>query len=262
MQTQNVKNKKQQTRGKSVNADVTVKLNGQVKPHTPLTEWGASTVSPKMLLIPRILVMQLTSKLVIAGDASFGDFVSSLDTKKIGSVKEPLEIVPIYMYESWLEFEVVKGQREYRQSFAVTGANDNLAFKETVDGKPIERDRIANLYCLLPKEVAMGGELPYILAFRSTSRIAGRKVATQMYAVNSGAGLSPAAKAFKIMGEKKEGKQGAWIQLDAQVARASTPQEEQAALKWYKTIMAGQTKTVDDEIVSEVKEEKAHEPAY
>lgn len=258
MQVENIKQKKGK---KPMTSNEVVPRSGNSVStggsHTNLTDWGTSTMSSKMLLIPRIMIMQLTSKPVREGQAIFGDFLSSLDMKKIGSVKQPLEIIPIQMTESWLTFDInEKGERVYRDVTMVNEFNDNWKFKDTENGKPIERDRVANLYCLIPEEVKRGGELPYLLSFRSTSRLAGRKIATQMYALNSGSGKSPAAKAFKITGEKVEGKKGAWVQLDSVVSRDSTQQEEQAALKWFKTIKAGQAKVDHDDIVREVKEEK------
>lgn len=250
-------------KGAKMNANLATKATSAVGSHTPLSSWGTPTVSSKMLLIPKIMIMQLTSKLVRDEQAVFGDFISSLTEKKIGSYKQPMEIIPIQMYEMWVEFDIVKGAREFRGMVPVSDANDNWSFKDVdQDGKPIERDRVANLYCLLPGDVKQGGELPYLLSFRSTSRIAGRKIATQMYALNSGAGKSPAAKTFQILGEKKEGQKGAWIQLDAKVARDTEPQEEQAALKWFKTIMAGQTKVEHNDIVEETRSESKNVADY
>lgn len=242
---------------------VTKKESALPGSHTPLAQWGTATVSSKMLLIPKIMVMQLTSKFVRDEKATFGDFISSLTEQKIGSYKQPLDIIPIYMYEIWVVYDVIKGKREYREIVPVSDLNDNWKFKDTDEsGKAIDRDRVANLYCLLPSDIQKGGEIPYLLSFRSTSRIAGRKIATQMYALNSGANKSPASKIFTITGEKKDGDKGAWVQLDAKVARDSTQQEEMTALKWYKTIMAGQTKVEHDDIVTESKEETKNVSDY
>lgn len=234
--------------GRSVMNQPAVKKEAAVS--TTLQEWGqAPEVSSKMLMIPKIMVMQLTSKMVIEEKAAFGDFVSTLTSLPIGSYNKPIDIVPIFFYEMWAEFDLIKGERQFKAMIALTPENDNLPYKED----NIERDRIANIYCLLPGEVKTGGELPYIISFRSTSRVAAKKIVTQMYALNGSAGKSPAAKTFSLFGEKKTGKQGAWIQLDAKVVRDSTVLEETAALKWYKVIMAGQAKVAHDDVVEDVK---------
>lgn len=261
------KTKQKQAKGKAMQKDVAVKSSAAVGSHTQMSEWGAPDISQKMILIPKIMVMQLTSKKVIAGEAVFGDFISSLDGTKIGSFKEPLDIIPIYLYEMWAEFTMIeknkKIEREFKRMVKVDAHNDNWPFQDKDEsGKPLERDRVANLYCLLPGDVAKGGELPFLISFRSTSRIAGRKIATQMYALNPGSGKSPAAKVFKLRGEKKEGKQGAWIQLDASVERDSTATEELSALKWYKAIMASQTKVEHDDFIDDAREETKDVPKF
>ena len=48
-----------------------------------LGDWGASPLSAKDIIIPRMLVMQPMSDMVTAGEAAFGEFRDSLNKEKL-----------------------------------------------------------------------------------------------------------------------------------------------------------------------------------
>jgi len=256
MQVSTVKEKKGQKRMQT--NQVVPKASAPIGSHTPMSEWGKAEVPSNMFLIPKVLVMQLTSELVKNNKALFGDFVSSMDEAKIGSCADPLEIVPIYMHFMWCEYDIVKNKKEFKQIVPLTPLNQNLPRKyKNADGSPGERDELAQLYCLLPKLIKEGkGSMPYVLSFRSTSMIAGRKISTQMYCYNPDMGRSPASRAFDIIGARKDGDKGSWIQLDSKPTRDASVAEEQEALKWFKIIIAGQTKVEHDEHSENSRQEK------
>lgn len=229
-----------------------------------LSEWGEHEVFSTSITIPRILKMEFMSEKVKAQEAKFGEFRDSLSGELYGDLEHPFEIIPIEVQEKWAIYDLVqikgKTKREFKEIIAVTHQNENWKYSEGA----IERDRIIDVYCLLPKDVAdlpedweaMGLKpLPKIVGFRRTSLRAGKKVNTQMYVTNRSKGLSPPSVIVQVSVKSVDGQEdGTYGVMDTKPTRMATEREQKLALIWFKAIRAGQTKPDDSELVKDVEE--------
>lgn len=250
---------------------VQVKASSLPAVATDLDAWGErQIVTSNDIIIPKILPMNFMSEKVKEGTAKYGEFRDTLANKLFGDLVTPFEFVPFYMEKKWYEFEIVTNKsgarkREFSRIVAIQdnatkpGYNDDLKY---VDGN-IERDRVMDFYVLIPKELADGVALPYVVSFRRTSLRAGKKLAQQMFVANAAAGKVPAAVALSLSGKSVQNDDGEYVVQDVQATREATAEEIQGALKWLKLIRAGQTKLDDSDVKEAAKSaDKPAEASY
>ena len=218
------------------------------------SEWGNDQVLGQDIVIAKILPMQPSSDLVTDGKATIGEFRDSLSGVKLGSIVEPLDIIPFHIEKFW-DILVKEGdQFEWDSSVplienpTLQGYNDNLPWSDKVDGVEIKRVRRMNFYVMIPSEIAAGTAIPYILSFKSTSFREGKKLFTQMYLRNKKANLAPPAYSFKLSGTKEKNDKGTFIVPTVEMGRASTAAEIADCLTWYKLIKGGGVKVDDSDL--------------
>lgn len=154
------------------------------------------------VLIPRLLLMQGISPLVATRKAQIGDFIRSTTGEKLGDPEHPVDIVPISMVNTWINFETAKSAGTQKPAFRGieprNATNELLPWEfEGQGGQEMFRRKAISLYALVPADVAKydkeieramaSGEapdlnstvLPVIITFQSTSfKHAGRKCAS------------------------------------------------------------------------------------
>jgi len=116
-----------------------------------MNAWAAPELTAQDVVIPRILIMQPTSKILLEGQGlQLGDVVESLTKSKLSGKDEPLEFVPFFQTKVWVEYDVTEGEdiknKKFLRITPVTPANENLPYKDeekTLEGKMIKvmRDR-------------------------------------------------------------------------------------------------------------------------
>jgi len=215
-------------------------------------DWGPSEISGQDVIIPRILLMQPTSDLVVEGEAAFGEFISSLDNTKLGDFKKPFEIVPICMDKAWVEYDVTQGDdfknKKFLRTVKITPANEAYPYKDTEDGGKVKimRDKCMNFYVLLPSELKIGGAIPYLLSFRRSSIDGGKTLITQMEVKNKMAKKAPAGVICEISAEKKTNDAGTFAITKVKPLKDTPTEYIEQAFYWYKIIKSGAAK-VDEE---------------
>ncbi len=214
-----------------------------------LAEWGAPQMSSQDIVLPKILPMQGSSVLVAARKAMIGEFRDSLSGAKLGTIDEPIEVIPFYLEKAWDILEQqADGQFKWARSVPVVenpmdkDYNDNWKWEAEADGKKIKNVRRFNFYCLLPSEVADGSALPYVLSFKSTSIKEGKKLFTQMYVKNVKAGMPPAAFTVNIGGKMTTNDKGTFVVINYSPGRKTSDKELAECLQWIKTIRSGKVK--------------------
>ena len=221
-----------------------------------LESWGTTEVSTKDIIIPRILLMQPMSEKVTAGEAAFGEFRESLNNEKLGGFEQPITVVPFHLQKVFVEYDNSDPEdKKFIRTVPITAQNEDLPFEEDGedrDGNPVPlvRDRRMNFYVLLPHEIDQGGAIPYILSFRRTSLVAGKKLATQMFAKNPMAGKSPASVTMLITAGKQSQDKKTWAVMDVKPMGPTQANYVEEAFKWLKIVRAGQAK-VHEESYSE-----------
>lgn len=232
-------------------SNITTKQNNM-----PAPIQGQPHLSTEDLVIPRILLMQATSDHVKKKKAHFGDIIESAGETVIGSAEKPVEIIPFSVRKIW---NVYKGtsktkpvDREYLRTEEVTAQNENLPYDDMEDGFAITREKVYNVYCLLPDDL-MG--LPYVLALKRTSTKVAKAIVTQMYFRNAKAKLPPYASVIEIGTKEEAGENGSYMVFTAKVKRLATEEEKTACQDWLNQI-AVMKEDVDEEVVVATKPKK------
>lgn len=214
--------------------------------------WGAPQMSSQDITLPRLMVMQGLSEMVIEKKAAIGDFVDSLSGKVIGNISNsPLVFVPFHMEIIWYKYHFNNKEKEFEliskhplcTDPTSKDYNDKWQNEEVVkiDGKDVEvkRERRYFFYAI---DCAEPNGLPLVLLFKVTSASTGKKLATQMYVKNVQAGKTPAHRAFKFTGKQESNAKGDFVVPTIEEFRDSTPAELASAFKWFKTVTAGAVK--------------------
>lgn len=203
-----------------------------------LNEWGdGPEIFARDMVMPRILLMQASSKKVVDGDATFGQARDSLTNELLGDLKTPIEFVPFYQRSLWIEKRKVQGEKgkpklEYVGSYPITPQNDGQEFEEG----DLVRTRSLEFFVLTKKDLDAGTPVPRILAFRVTSLRAGRKLQTQMYTVNRLAKKGPASTTMKLIIDKKQNDEGTFVVMDVEPVGPTPPEYQAIALELFKQV--------------------------
>lgn len=207
--------------------------------------FGEAPVSASDVIIPKILVMQGLSKLVIEGVAKFGDFVDSVSREILGNINEKsIEFIPFHIDKVWIISKWNGAKYEFEKIEDVTAMNENRPWEvETAEGK-FKNEKCFNVYALLPEDMS----LPYVISFKSTSQKTGREIATQMYIKNRAAGLNQVAKAMTLSGIRETKNNNTFAVFKSAVSRPTTPEEQKAAYEWFTTIKSGAAKADDSDL--------------
>jgi len=217
--------------------DVTTTKN-EVGHAQDLADWGApAQLSTQDVVIPCILLMQYTSKLVKNQEAAAGEFRNSIDQSCVGGLvkKElkPLEIIPFYVNLCYTNMDASGTKEKYVGKEPINMSNDDAPREFMRDGIAMRRYRTYEVYFFKAGEVV---GLPYVMTFKSTSMQAGRKIYSQMYATNYELKLPPPAFHMSVWPEHKENDKGEFFVLDAKRGSETTPEEMAVCLKWFKRL--------------------------
>jgi hypothetical protein len=223
-----------------------------------LGDWGQKEVSKQDMTIPRILMMQHTTEKVKDGEAKAGEFRDTSDDKILGTVDKPLEFIPIFTTGKWVVYDASNPKKKnYIKTVNIvknpTSPDYNDEWKYEAEdlnreGRkvPVTRDRVLEVYLLLPSEINSGG-IPYVLGFRRTSYRAAKNLETQMYVKNAAANKPPAARVMVLAGHKDTDESGnSYFVMDVKGGRETTPEELATAYKWYQMISGGKVKVSED----------------
>ena len=220
-----------------------------------LDDWGAPVSLGQDMVLSKILPMQMTSKLVEADKAKFGEFRDSVSGDKLGSITEPIPLVPFHVQKFW---DILEATPDGKFKWARTeplvedpvspGYNDNLPWMDKVDGKDIKRVRRMNFFVLRPEEIANGSSIPYVLSFKSTSYKEGKKLLTQMYMRNRRVNLPPPGHVIILSGTKQKNDDGSWITPSYELGPKATTEQMQDALNWFKVINKGDVKVDESDV--------------
>lgn len=211
------------------------------------------TVGAQDLLIPKLLIMQLTSVLVAAGRAVMGEWRNSVTGELVGHASKPLKVVPFYVKKSWdilHEIQGKPGKYEFAKSIPVDDNPQSPGYNGGWDAFEVFKDVDKNgatvnakrhyrfdFFVLLPEEVAKGPTaLPYVLSFKVTSLKAGKKMFGEAYERNRSAGLPPFHFQFDLTGEKKTNDQGTFFVVDTWKSEPADAATVAKAIEWFRRI--------------------------
>lgn len=237
---------KQETKKQEVQVLSTTAL-AVVPAHLDQSWDEVSDVEAADIRIPRLLLMQSTSELVGQRKAAAGDIVNSITGEKVGDETNPLEIVPIYTFKTWVVSEKVNGKFEFKRvDQYVAGQKRNR--EEVIGGVEVQNAETINVLVMLNKDQENTSALPYLMSFRMTSLNCGKDILTQkMHAINMN---TPFQKfVLKLAPFYTKNDKGQYFVFKFQGKAENTLFASSAALlrKWYDTFKAGSVK-VDEEV--------------
>lgn len=217
-------------------------------------------LSQKDILIPKIIMMQGQSPQVLEGDASFGELRDTLEGSLMANCKTknadaiPLTCIPFHREKFWINKSKDGDKWRFESIEKVTPATAGLDQYETW----MEGDKLMKrVYLILFSVMVPGRSIPYSIGFRGSSLEAGKALGTQMYVVNKGLKVkeafkrSPMGKVIDLVPKKISKNDNTYCVLEMRVNRESTFEEACEAMKWYKSIKAGELEVDNSDIEKE-----------
>jgi len=221
------------------------------------THQDTHEVEAKDLIIPKLLVMQGLSQAVSDGKAILGEIRDSLDNKLFGGKDKTLEFIPLHFYKTWILFTEEKGKLEYTAQVPYTPANADWTWEDTVDGKKVRRDQAINVYVVLPSEVKEGIFMPYLISYRRTSYVAGKKMLTDLTKMKM-ANREWHTKCFKLGSKQEKNDLGSYYIFQNELGRDTTPEELEAIAPWIKMLKTQKVKVDDSDLEAEARGRQDH----
>jgi len=196
----------------------------------------AGAINPKNLIVPKILLMQPPSQFVQEEKARLGEMRDSMNCVKLGTKEEPLEILPFFVTETWVIYEQIGDKLKFKKQVPQTPENVDWDWTGVEDGVNIRRDHAINYFCLLPIEIENEDVyFPYLISFRRTSHMAGKKLETAR-AKYGAFGLPVYHKTYNLSSLAKENDHGKFYVYDVVENRKTTDKEKQAIKRWENII--------------------------
>ena len=219
--------------------------------------WGvADNIDPRDIQLPRIILMQASSKPVKKGEAKQGEWRESLDFSVIGDNSKPLELVVFGSFKTWKVREKTGDgpAAVFQNSRTIPYGPDNCdwQFQEVVNGITLVRSLMFNFFCL-PCGPEIASNIPHVLYFKSTGIREARKLTT-LFAKMASVGKPSASRVVELTQDLEEKGEYLWLANRVALGRESTPEEIAAAKYWHKKLgnMTVSVHETDDDVEGDV----------
>lgn len=238
---------------------------------------NGSEILQSDILVPRIMLMQALSDMVVDDRARPGQIVRSTPFEILGDSKTPIEFIPLRAQNKWMLQEFIPGKKkaEYRGMLPRDGGLADSTVDEihkTGSGLPWEftyknnkwrRVKIFEVYALLPRDIKAFEEevrksvaqnelpdpdkmlMPVVISFQSTSFRAGQEVATYMAKANAMKTV-PYGGVFTLGCEQTSNDQGTFYIFKCEKTGKSQKEWLEQAKRWT-DVLRSQRVRVDEE---------------
>jgi len=235
--------------------DLTVKQETELEAVNveSLDAWGDHDGGAQELIISKVLIMQSTSELVQAGEATMGEFRDSQSGEKYGDLKQPDSIIPFHFERVWVISSKPVGEDRYKfEGYEpINRSNENLPWTYKENGVDMKREYTRNFYCLLPDDMSM----PVIVSFKGTSAKAGKNLWTQMYLKNKNMGKIPAEFQIELSAKRETKDKNTFCVMEIKKGKQASAEQKQQAFEWLKTIKSTKVKVHEPDADSFAKED-------
>lgn len=224
----------------------------------PFEEFSAGTEEAEAsdIIIPRMLLMQGTSKWVTDSKFNLGDIMNSVEEVKIGDKNKPVEVLPFLLRKTWEIFEDVQNG-PWLGSEAWNSGNDDLDWQfEREDEEKglmkLKRQRNYGFYVFNVADLGSGFPVPMLLNFRSSSGFKeGKKIASHFSMMKGlqqpGHNVVWSVKSEGVStGEGKDKR--AYQKFVVQKARNATPEEMASCQQWLKLLSSNRDRIKDHNV--------------
>jgi hypothetical protein len=206
-----------------------------------MQEAGISLVD---LEIPKLMLMQSTSELVGEEQAKFGEVVNTMNGEVVGSLTQPLELIPLKQFKTVRIYDMSGKQPKFMRVEEANEKNSSFDAREGNEtGIPIKRVLNMNFFVLLKKEIDAGEAFPAVVSFKSTGLAAGKQLATQMFKMIQ-LDRMPYSKSVTLTVKKEKKDTNTYAVFSIEKGENCTPEVCAVSAKWLKALAAAKTVTV------------------
>jgi hypothetical protein len=179
------------------------------------------------ILIPKILLMQGQSDMVLSGGAAFAEYRNSVTKEKLGDVSTPVKILPFFMFKNWIVSKK-DGERWVFDTIEEYDPKVIHEWTEQRDGEFFKYEESINFYCLTEDS-----SLPIVVNFKSTSKRAGKSIYTQMYVINKSMGKLPFSTWFELTPVKETKNGNTYAKSSITLSGESSAAQQQNCKNWF-----------------------------
>lgn len=191
--------------------------------------------------------MQGMSPQVNDGEATLGEFRTSTTNELVGGVEAPFRVVPLYMKNQWVEYQVLAdGDTKFLGILDIDQTNHNAPYEWSEDGFNYKRQKIMTFFVLLESDLAEGTSMPYVLVMKGTSSRAGKKLLTTMYMLNKSRGRAPWGTVCEVSAKIVKEKNRSYAVMDVKEVGVLASDHDETAATWVNAVTA-QSVTVDSD---------------
>lgn len=225
------------------------------------------------ILVPKILLVQASSKMAKERKAFAGQIVRSPSGDVLGGIMDvgkestPIDIIPLSLSQSWTIVEA--DQNKFRRVEPRTPENDGLHWEfEDDDGVPCKRLRTVDLIALLQSDLDQGSVevdedevplnlneasvLPYAISFKSTGLQAGKFITTTFALIENAQKQYPNTRPYHYglslnASADSDGEHDYFVLEASNTHKITNKAHVAVAKNWYDQIHAGVNLVIEDE---------------
>lgn len=222
--------------------EVTKKESSAVAP-VDLAAWGEVETTSRDMQLPKVMVSQGLSKLVIEGVSKIGDMHNSMTLEKIGDTKTPFKFLPFHCERIFYVSKFTDGGWKFHSIEAVTPQNINTPYEVVKDGIKYKWEYVMNWYSLTEEM-----SLPIVIAFKGQSARGGKNLFTQCYVSNRALGLPPCNAWMNLVCTVEKNAKGSFAVINPTPTDKATQEQQESCLSWLKVIKESKPVVVDEEV--------------
>lgn len=140
------------------------------------------------LLIPKLQLVHTMSEVFKKGQAKYGEYINSITGQLLWKPddEEGIHFLVIRSFKRWHTFEIVidrktkKVTEEFLRSDIMSTKNIHWKYQDTEEGQDVVRKQVISAIVLLRDDLEKGLKKPYIVDFKSTSKMGGRRLVTDL----------------------------------------------------------------------------------
>lgn len=191
--------------------------------------WGSEGTFREHIVIPRLQLMQASSKFVKAKKNQDGDIIESINGEVLGRLNEPMFMIPFKTFGTIQVFEGHGNKKKYLKTIPMDDNNVGIPWEYTLNGQPVTNVKIINFFCIVPGHT---DGLPFLIGFKGSSFNTGKKLSSFFQNCEM-KGITPAKSVFQLSSESKTKDDNTFSVYDLKYMRPSTTEELALAKKWY-----------------------------
>lgn len=209
------------------------------KEAAPLTMFQADDTTVDFdtsdILIPKILLMQGLSQLVSEGKAAQGDMVNSVTNEVLGNKTKGVTFAPITTFKTMTVMRNKDGKYVFDHAEPWSAKHVSYSWEVVENGQTYRNYPTLNFYVMLEEDLKKESAMPVLLAFRSTSLKAGKKV-INYFAQAADIGKKPCAAMLTLMCNIVKNEKGIFHVFDIKFEKETPANYGPKILRWEKLL--------------------------